>query len=159
MPSRRHRSRRARASHPAKLLFIAACGPVGLVVADTVEHEIATRANQWVPAVLFIEPGDTVTWRGMSGHETALIEGMGPEDAMRWRSELNEEGFRVTFTEPGAYIYKCDVHLPAGMVGAIVVGEPSNVAEIDAAVSRLDEERASVARVVARMKRMLRARR
>lgn len=116
-----------------------------------------TRGNQWTPIILFIDAGDSVTWVGMSGHETELIEGMGPENAMLWRSELDEEGFTVTFVEPGAYVYKCHVHLPAGMIGAIVVGEgqPHNLADIDAALLTLGEERAQVERVVARTKRML----
>jgi len=124
------------------------------------EHEIRTRANQWSPTVLFIEPGDSVVWVGMTGHETELIEGMGPENAMLWRSELGEEGFRVTFVEPGAYVYKCHVHLSAGMIGAIVVGsgEPPNLAEIDAALEQVEQGRAAVRRVIARMKRELAAR-
>jgi pseudoazurin len=124
------------------------------------EHQIRTRANQWAPTVLFIEPGDSVVWVGMTGHETELIEGMGPENAMLWRSELGEEGFRVTFVEPGAYVYKCHVHLNAGMIGAIVVGsgEPPNIAEVDAALEQVEQGRAAVRRVIARMKRELAAR-
>lgn len=101
-----------------------------------------------------------MTWVGMSGHETELIDGMGPENAMLWRSDLSEEGFRVTFVQPGAYIYQCHVHLNAGMIGAIVVGaeEPQNLTEIDAALAQLDQGRAAVQRVVARMKRALAAR-
>jgi plastocyanin len=121
------------------------------------EHEVNTRANQWAPIILFIEPGDSVVWVGMEGHETELIEGMGPEDVMLWRSELGEEGFRVTFVQPGAYIYKCDVHLHVGMIGAVVVGggEPPNLMEIDAALADIDQGQAAVRRVVARMKREL----
>jgi hypothetical protein len=55
--------------------------------------------------VLFVEPGDSVVWVGMTGHETELIEGMGPEDVMLWRSELGEEGFSVTFVQPIYVLY------------------------------------------------------
>lgn len=128
--------------------------------AHAADHEIRTRANQWAPIVLFIEPGDSVIWVGMSGHETELLEGMAPEDAMLWRSELHEEGYRVTFTLPGAYIYKCHVHLSAGMIGAIVVGNgvPENLAEIESAIENVESGRAAVRRVIARMKRELEAR-
>ncbi|HUF73973.1 MAG TPA: plastocyanin/azurin family copper-binding protein [Gammaproteobacteria bacterium] len=124
------------------------------------EHEIRARGNQWAPTILFIEPGDSVIFVGMTGHETELIEGMGPENAMLWGSELGEEGFRVTFVEPGAYVYKCHVHLNAGMIGAIVVGsgEPRNMAEIDAALEDIDQGRAAVRRIVARMKREIASR-
>jgi hypothetical protein len=96
----------------------------------------------------------------MSGHETALIDGMGPDGVSVWKSELDEEGFRVTFEEAGAYIYVCDIHMYAGMVGAIVVGdgEPHNLAAIDAAVSEIDTGRVFVERMIARMKRELRRR-
>lgn len=136
--------------------FVLLC-PLDAHVAD---HEIRTRGNQWNPSVIFIEPGDSVVFVGMSGHETELIEGMGPEDAMLWRSELHEEGFRVTFVLPGAYVYKCHVHLNAGMIGAIVVGdgEPHNIAEIDAAIPMIAQGRAAVRRVVAQMKRQVAAR-
>ena len=110
--------------------------------------------------MLFIEPGDSVVWVGMEKHETELIGGMGPEDAMLWRSEIGEEGFRVTFVEPGAYVYKCHVHLNAGMIGAIVVGDgqPANLSEIDNALETLEQGRVAVSRVIARMKREVAAR-
>ncbi len=85
---------------------------------------------------------------------------MAPEDAVLWRSELHEEGFRVTFALPGAYIYKCHIHLPAGMIGAIVVGNgtPENLDEIDKALETVGAGRAAIRRVIARMKRELAAR-
>lgn len=149
-----------------KLLRVAvtlSCASLGLLCLRTTlaeEHEINTRAAVWVPLVLFIEPGDTVVWHGMSGHETELIEGMAPTGAMLWRSALDEEGFRVTFDKEGAYIYKCHTHMSAGMVGAIVVGgtEPRNLDAIDAAVANLDGDRRAVEQLIARLKREVRRR-
>ena len=125
--------------------------------AAAAEHEINTFAAQWAPLVLFIAPGDTVIWRGMTGHETELIHGMAPAENAIWRSALGEEGFRVTLEQEGAYIYKCHTHMNAGMVGAIIVGdgEPRNLAEIEAALPAIDVGRAAVARVLARLKREL----
>ncbi len=124
------------------------------------EHEIDTRANRWVPVVLFVAPGDTIVFRGMSSHETELIEGMGPEGAMPWRSELDAEGFTITLDVPGAYVYKCHVHMTAGMVGAIVVGDgaPQNLAAIRAALPEVELGRVFVERVVGRLERELRRR-
>ncbi len=121
------------------------------------EHIVRTRRAEWVPPVLFIQPGDTVVWQGMRTHETALIEGMGPTDATAWRSELDADGFSVTLHAQGAYIYTCDVHMSLGMVGAIVVGdaEPDNLAAIDAAVENIDVGRIFVERIIGRMKRAL----
>lgn len=116
-----------------------------------------TRRTEWVPPVLFIQPGDTIVWQGMHTHETALIEGMGPTDATAWSSELDAEGFSVTLREEGAYIYTCEIHMTFGMVGAIVVGdaEPHNLAAIDAAVESIDVGRVFVERIIGRMKRAL----
>lgn len=147
-------------AYPKALHFVAAVASLCPVSSYAADHEIRTRGSQWAPIVLFIEPGDSVTWVGMSGHETELIEGMGPENAMLWRSELDEEGFRVTFVMPGAYVYKCHVHLRAGMIGAIVVGDgvPENLDEIDAALETLGQGRSAARRVVAQMKREIGAR-
>lgn len=90
---------------------------------QSAEHVVRTRRTEWIPTVLFIQPGDTIIWRGMHGHETMLIDGMGPPQVDGWRSTLDAEGFSVTLTEEGAYIYSCDIHINNGMVGAIVVGD------------------------------------
>ena len=121
------------------------------------EHVVRTRRTEWVPSVLFIQPGDTVIWLGMRGHETELIEGMGPEGGTQWDSLLDAEGFKVTFAASGAYIYSCDIHMTNGMVGAIVVGdvEPSNVAAIDTALPQVENGRVFVERIIGRMKREL----
>ena len=130
---------------------------LGAQTVNAEEHIVRTRRAEWVPPVPFIQPGDTVVWRGMRTHETALIEGMGPTDATAWRSELDAEGFSVTLHEEGAYIYTCDVHMSLGMVGAIVVGDaqPRNLAAIDAAVENIDVGRIFVERIIGRMKRAL----
>lgn len=124
------------------------------------EHLINTRASQWVPVVLFVEPGDTIVFRGMDSHETELIEGMGPPGGTPWRSELDDEGFSITLHEPGAYVYKCHVHMNAGMVGAIVVGdgEPANLEAIEAALADVEPGRVFVERVLGRLQRELRRR-
>ena len=119
------------------------------------EHVVGTRRNEWTPVVLFIDVGDSIVFTGMESHETELIAGLHPEGVAAWKSELNEEGFTVTFDRPGAYVYKCHVHLGAGMYGAIVVGPqvPENLEAIDNAESALPAEQRFIERVVARMKR------
>lgn len=129
-----------------------------LAPAGAEQHEINTRGSQWAPVVLFIEPGDSIVFRGMDSHETELIEGMGPEGAVLWRSELDEEGFTVTLDVPGAYVYKCHVHMNAGMVGAVVVGDAHNLAALKAAVSEVETGRPFVQRVLGRLERELRRR-
>jgi len=121
------------------------------------EHIVRTRRAEWVPSVLFIQPGDTVIWQGMRSHETELITGMGPEGAFAWDSEIDAEGFRVTLDVEGAYIYSCDIHMNYGMVGAIIVGDgqPANLAAIDAALPTVEVGSQFVSRIIDRMKRTL----
>jgi plastocyanin len=47
--------------------------------------------TQWDPLVTFAQPGDTVTFVNMAGHDTESIEDMIPEGAKPWKSKLGEE--------------------------------------------------------------------
>lgn len=86
------------------------------------------------PSVLVIEPGDTVRWTVATGRHssTAYPEGL-PEGAEPWDTGVLGEGaspVEVTFPEDaptGSYPYHCQVHEDAGMLGLIVVGEPSEL--------------------------------
>lgn len=141
--------------------MLLAAGLSDIPPAAAEQHVVRTRRTEWVPAVLFVQPGDTIVWRGMHGHETALVEGMGPPGAEAWKSQLDDEGFSVTLTQAGAYVYSCDIHINGGMVGAIVVGDgpPANLESIDAALSRVQTGRVFVERMIGRMKRALERRR
>ena len=125
--------------------------------ASAEEHIVRTRRTEWVPSVLFIQPGDTVVWKGMRSHETELITGMGPDGAFAWDSEIDAEDFTVTFDVEGAYIYSCDIHMNFGMVGAIIVGDsqPMNLASIDAALPAVEVGQQAVRRIIDRVKRAL----
>lgn len=93
------------------------------------------------PIGLHIQPGDTVTFKNVSGSHssTAYKTGTGPaqvtripEDAEGWNSGiLTSKGavFEHTFKVEGTYDYFCIPHKTLGMVGRIVVGEPGGLAE------------------------------
>ncbi|MGH9893755.1 MAG: plastocyanin/azurin family copper-binding protein, partial [bacterium] len=103
-----------------------------IAAADTVE--VRAVVTKFEPTVLvFIEPGDSVKFTNMAGHDTVSIEGMIPEGAEPWKSAMNQE-FSVTLDKEGAYVYKCTPHVGNGMLGAIVVGEgpPANLDAIKA---------------------------
>ena len=59
------------------------------------------------------------------GHNAATIDGMIPEGAEPFRSQIDED-FTVTLTEPGLYGIKCSPHFSMGMVMLIEVGEPTD---------------------------------
>jgi len=75
----------------------------------------------FVPRLLVIQPGDTVTFLPTDGgHNSAILDGMIPEGAEGWNGRINEE-ISVTPEVPGFYGYQCTPHLTMGMVGLIVV--------------------------------------
>jgi pseudoazurin len=57
---------------------------------------------------------------------------MVPEGGQKFVGKVNEE-LAITFDKPGVYGYKCKPHYGMGMVGMIVVGEPTNADQAKAA--------------------------
>ena len=92
------------------------------------------------PAVLQINPGDTVTWKATNpGHNTASINEMSPDSSLQWDGKINEE-LKITFTKEGIYGYKCTPHYILGMVGIVSVGD--NTTNLSAASAyAADEEK------------------
>lgn len=119
--------------------------------------QVKAVVTQWKPLVLFAQPGDTVTFVGMAGHDSASIDGMIPDGAEPWGSKLGEEAFTITVDKPGAYIYKCTPHMSSGMVGSIVVGdaEPHNLAGIEASLPNVKIGRNMVNRTLKKTKKAL----
>ncbi|MFB6285798.1 MAG: plastocyanin/azurin family copper-binding protein [Candidatus Bipolaricaulia bacterium] len=90
------------------------------------------------PHVVRLQPGDTVRWKLESGtHTTTAYHPANgdrprriPEGAEPWDSGfLTEDGsttFERTFTVEGVYDYFCVPHEGYGMVGTLVVGEPTD---------------------------------
>lgn len=86
--------------------------------------------KQFEPMLLFVKTGDTVIFKttGSGAHNSQSIEGMIPEGTKGWKEDINKD-ISVTFEKEGFYGYKCNNHYIMGMVGAIVVGSPSNLEE------------------------------
>ena len=82
------------------------------------------------PAVIIIQKGDTVTWSGDAMHNSASIKEMLPMGAASWVGKLTKEAGEVSisvkFETEGVYGYKCTPHEMFGMVGLVVVGDPSS---------------------------------
>ena len=119
------------------------------------EHTVKGVVTKWKPMVTFAQPGDTIRFIGMIGHNTVTIEGMIPDGAKGWESKYGEEGYTVTVNEEGAYIFKCTPHITTGMVGAIVVGDtlpPTNLAIVDKSVSKVTIGKSMVKRTIKKMK-------
>ncbi len=93
-------------------------------------YTVTARATSYDPMVLQINPGDNVNWTNMSGHNVDFEEGNIPAGAEPWQTSLGDN-VNKTFTKEGLYLYKCTPHFAMGMVGAIIVGEPTNLAEVE----------------------------
>ncbi|WP_192259820.1 plastocyanin/azurin family copper-binding protein [Mesorhizobium caraganae] len=90
------------------------------------------------PIGILIKLGQTIRWTNFnpgSSHTTTAYNPANlerplrmPKAAKSWDSDylLPNESFSVTFTEQGVYDYFCIPHEHAGMVGRIVVGEPTH---------------------------------
>ena len=74
------------------------------------------------PALVQVEPGDTVTFVPTDkGHNAETIAGFLPGGAEAFKGKISQE-ITATFTVPGAYGVKCTPHLGLGMVALVVVG-------------------------------------
>jgi len=116
--------------HIAKQSLLAAVAAAALVSSPAFAEDVVVKAavTRWNPMIVFIKPGDQVTWANMAGHNTHSIEGMIPEGAEMWESKMGET-YTHKFTKPGAYVYKCVPHASLGMEGVVVVGDgtPGNL--------------------------------
>ena len=81
------------------------------------------------PALVKVKPGDTVTFVPTDkSHNAESIAGMMPTGAAPFKGKMNQP-FKVIFSKPGLYGYKCLPHYGMGMVGVVVVGNAgSNLA-------------------------------
>lgn len=92
------------------------------------------------PGFLKVEPGDTVTFVPTEAAHNSVSH-YGPEGGQTWAGAMNQ-AISVTFEQEGVYLYKCDPHVPLGMVGVIQVGAAKNLA---AAKQAAAEFQASIA--------------
>ena len=91
----------------------------------------STERNIYSPALVQIEPGETVKWVATDlGHNVEFVRGAFPDGVKSFRSAVGKD-VSYTFSTPGAYVYKCTPHYGQGMVGIVIVGQvPDNLAEI-----------------------------
>ncbi len=83
---------------------------------------VDAKENCFFPTVLYVEEGATVTWtnRDVAPHS---VTGLGLAWGTGQKTLFQGDSVSVDFSDPGIYPYTCVVH--PGMVGAVVVGEPS----------------------------------
>lgn len=79
------------------------------------------------PGFIKVNRGDTVTFVPAEPAHNSASHYV-PAGAAPWSGAINKP-ITVTFEQEGVYLYKCDPHVPLGMVGVIQVGAPVNFAE------------------------------
>ena len=109
----------------------------GAALAESHEVQMLNTGSDGVmvfePAVLSINPGDSVTFKATNpGHNSESMAGMVPDGAEGWQGGMGQE-VTVTFDQDGVYVYQCTPHLMMAMVGVIKVGSGSNLEAIKAA--------------------------
>lgn len=109
------------------LLLLSAPQPVPAAA----EHVVRTITEdergrfRFEPAMLRIRRGDTVRFVPDARlHGVKSIPGMIPDGARPWWSAMGEV-LVLRFEVPGVYGYKCPSHYGMGMVGLIVVDDPT----------------------------------
>lgn len=117
--------------------LVAALGVAGAANAAEVEVKMLNKGTDGVmvfePALVKIEPGDTVKFVAADkGHNVESVAEMVPEGGQTFVGKISEE-LAITFDKPGVYGYKCKPHYGMGMVGLVVVGEPTNAEPAKAA--------------------------
>lgn len=88
------------------------------------------------PDFVQANPGDTIIFEPTDkGHNAESIADMWPAGADTFKSGMNVE-FSVTLAQEGLYGIKCTPHWGMGMVALIQIGEPVNLAEVQAVALR-----------------------
>lgn len=95
------------------------------------------RTMIFQPDLLKIAPGDTVRFISVDkGHNAVSDKNMWPEGVEGFKSKINQD-IEITFDKDGTYGVFCQPHRTMGMVGLILVGDPSaNYEEARAAKQR-----------------------
>ncbi len=123
-------------------LFMAAFGMFSTASAQTT-HTVAAQGVKFSPMFLYIEPGDTVTWTNMIGHNVETIDAMVPEGQEKILTEMGAIP-ALTFDKEGIVVYKCTPHWGARMGGIIVVGKPDDPSAIlDAYMASIESDPSS----------------
>lgn len=107
--------------------FATASGETEANAGKTVE--VQAQGVKFVPAIIFIDVGDTVGWSNMPSHNVETLDGMVPDGQEKIESELGQN-IAVQFDVEGIVCYKCTPHWGNRMGGIIVVGNPEDPAGI-----------------------------
>ena len=124
-------------------LIAASLAALLLTSAAQAENFEVTMLNKGADGAMVFEPafvkaavGDTVTFISTDkGHNAEGIEGMLPEGAEEFKSDMGKD-YVLTLTAEGLYGVKCTPHYTMGMVALIQAGAPVNQDAMKAVVQK-----------------------
>jgi pseudoazurin len=129
-------------SRPAVLAAAALCASLAAPATALAADHVVKMLNAGKDGSMVFEPafvkaavGDTVVFTPTekAAHNSASV--LLPAGAKPWRGAADTE-LKVKLDKEGVYLYACEPHKMMGMVGAIQVGKPSNLADAKAAAAK-----------------------
>ena len=95
-------------------------------IVNAEEHVVNAAAREFKPAIVYVQPGDTVKFINMTSHNAVTY--LVPEGGINFGEKGKMAGATMV-TPPletnGIFGYVCEPHIGFGMVGVIVVGDVS----------------------------------
>jgi len=108
-------------------------GHGGCVPRDGTGDSVVIQNSCYTPAVLYVQPGATVSWTNEdgAGHNVMLFNGelLGEQDKFFQGNQyglMQGESFSYMFDAPGLIPYYCSIH--PSMIGVVAVGDPASQA-------------------------------
>ncbi|MCA1824176.1 MAG: plastocyanin/azurin family copper-binding protein [Mycobacteriales bacterium] len=108
--------------------LLGCCAAVAVVLvsgpaAATNATVTATTSNQWSPATVTVNVGDTVTWTNptLTTHNVTSASGPWSKNTDLGPAVPTATSTSFRFTSSGSYGYYCRFHRAQGMVGTVVV--------------------------------------
>lgn len=100
-----------------------------VMCAVTVDHTVEVSSNEFTPADITINVGETVGWTNLGGNHnvngTQATYPNNPESFGNGGASNSSWTYEYTFSTVGFYDYQCDPHVGLGMVGTITVIDPN----------------------------------
>lgn len=104
-----------------------------VVTSGALTASVSTSGFTFVPAIINVAPGTTVTWTNTDAAPMVhTVTSLTPGYTFDSGNMTSGQSFSYTFVRPGTYDYKCTPHEQFGMVGQVVVSSgANNVAAFD----------------------------
>ncbi len=87
------------------------------------EYKVNAEVRAFKPAIIYIQPGDTVHFTNMTSHNAVSYLKPEGSDGFGQKGKLPGGSFSISLSAEGIYGYACEPHIGFGMVGVIVVGD------------------------------------